>query len=108
MVLITRLFSMLEKLANIYHLSLMLLLRIYVFVSKISKIVSCIIYSSLYVVPLDSLSRKCMFRHQNQKPKMLRSRDIARCEPKIVAILKFQDGRPRVFRKNVNITFQVQ
>ena len=49
-----------------------------------------------------------MLRHQNQKPNMLRSRDIAQCLEKIVAILKFQDGRPRVFRKNVNITFQVQ
>ena len=49
-----------------------------------------------------------MFRHQNQKPKMLRSRDIAKCEQKIVAILKIQDGCHIVFRKNVNITFQVQ
>ena len=30
------------------------------------------------------------------------------CEQKIIAILKIQDGRHRVFRKNVNITFQVQ
>ena len=40
-----------------------------------------------------------MFRQQNQKPKMLRSRDIAKCEPKINAIFKIQDGRHRVFRK---------
>ena len=46
-----------------------------------------------------------MFRHQDQKPKMLRSRDIAKCEQKIVASLKIQDGH---HRKNVNITFQVQ
>ena len=49
-----------------------------------------------------------MFRHQNQKPKMLRSRDIAKCEQKIAAILKIQDGHHRMFRKNVNITIQVQ
>ena len=39
---------------------------------------------------------------------MFRSRDIAKCEHKIVAILKIKDGRHSVFRKNVNITFQVQ
>jgi len=66
-----------EKLANIYYLSLRLLLRIYVFFYKISKIVLCIIYSKMWA--------------NNSRP-----------------FLKIQDGRHAVFRKNLNITFQVQ
>jgi len=36
---------------------------------------------------------------------MLRSRNIAKCEQKIVAILKIQYGRHRVFRKKIKHYF---
>ena len=69
---------------------------------------------------LDSLSLKmisCVIRFLvsenvclDTKIKSLRclEADIAKCEQNIVVILKIQDGRHRVFRKNVNITFHVQ
>ena len=62
---------------------------------------SCIKCSALKVVSLDSLSLKNVYLDT-------KIRDIAKCEQKIVAILKIQDGHHRVFRNHVNITFQVQ
>ena len=89
MILITRLFSMLERLANMYHFSLRLLLKSYVFFSKISKIMSCIIHIYLIIsCPIRFLvcENVCL----DTKIKSLRylEAEILQNVNKIVAILK--------------------